>query len=131
MAEPVSSVPRSSPAIEAASGQNAEPIPWPKDVVVTPSPEVAVSPEAQPLAVYKQVKSGRLSRKLNHAVERGRNAVQDSWDSAEQGFREVGSKLSERWRQLSTERPMTVMAGIVIAGFLVGAGLRMWRRRYE
>jgi ElaB/YqjD/DUF883 family membrane-anchored ribosome-binding protein len=71
------------------------------------------------------------SKTVNEALERGHEAVQSTLQDAQRAASRVTSQAVSKWRQLCWERPMRVILGAAIAGFLVGAALRTWRSRYE
>jgi len=111
MAEPLSSLPVSPPA---------EPIPWPDQ-----TQHIGFSPEPP---VKTKIKS---SQRLNDAVKRALNRVGRSWADAERGRTQLVSRARKQLTYLLRERPLDIVAAVALAGFLLGAALRLWRSHHD
>ncbi len=102
------------PASLPVSPQRIEPIPWPQTT--------------EPNPVGKNTVPQQQFREL---LERSRHAFVHSWDSTQRALLNVSRGARHRIRELKRDRPVEIIAGVAIAAFLLGVGLRVWRSRYE
>jgi hypothetical protein len=106
MAEPLPASP-----IAPVTQQKGAPISWPEKVSLRAVPSM----RTQGRGFDDELKS----------------SIQRSWASAQSVASRIARRLGARARYLRRERPLEVIAGFAIAGFLAGVGLRIWRSHHE